>query len=190
MIEINLLPQELRTRREKPSGFDPKYFLYTAVGAVGLLIAVQLLLFVAGIVRSSQLVVLSANWKKMEPQRKELEAFKLQYDTLSKDAQVLQQLAAKRISFSEKLNKLSLNLPSGIWFNELTVSPDEFVLKGSAISQEKMEMALINQFISALKKDTGFFRDFATLDLNSFQVKNIGGYDTLDFLLTGTWKKK
>jgi Tfp pilus assembly protein PilN len=190
MIEINLLPHELRTRRDKTSGIDSKYFLYAAAATVGLLIALQALLLVAGIARSSQLVVLNANWKKMESQRKEVEAFKLQYDTVSKDTQVLQQLTLKRINWSEKLNKLSLNLPSGIWFNEITVSPKDFVLKGSAISQEKTDMAIINQFISTLKKDTGFFKDFATFDLNSFQVRNIGGYDIIEFILSGTWKAK
>ena len=190
MIEINLLPHELRTKRDKTSGIDSKYFLYAAVAVVGLLIAIQALLLVVGIVRSSQLVVLNANWKKMEPQRKELDAFKQQYDTVSKDVQILQQLALKRINWSEKLNKLSLSLPSGIWFNEIAVSPANFVLKVSAISQEKMEMAIINQFIGTLKKDAGFFKDFAAFDLNSFQVRNIGGYDTIDFILSGTWKTK
>jgi Tfp pilus assembly protein PilN len=191
MIEINLLPHELRTRREKSSsGIDPKYFFYAAAAVVGFLIVVQLLLLFAGVVRSSQLVVLSASWKKMEPQRKELEAVRQQFDTVSKDAQILQQLSVKRINWSEKLRKLSLNLPSGIWFNDISVSPTDFILKGSAVSQEKTEMALINQFIGALKKDAEFLKDFTSFDLNSFQVRNLGGYDIVDFILAGALKTK
>jgi Tfp pilus assembly protein PilN len=101
---------------------------------------------------------------------------------------MIQQLIGQRINWAEKLNKLSLNLPSGVWFNEIQVNSKEFILKASVISLQKEEMNLINAFIDNLKNDKDFFKDFNNLELNSAQKRVIGGYDVTDFILVGILK--
>jgi hypothetical protein len=96
----------------------------------------------------------------------------------------------RKLNWSEKLNKLSLNLPSGIWFNELSVSKKDFILKGSVLSLQKEEMNLVNKFIDSLKKDMVFFKDFTRLELSSIQMKTVVGYDVFDFVLTGKLKSR
>ncbi|MGE5197402.1 MAG: PilN domain-containing protein [Deltaproteobacteria bacterium] len=184
MIEINLLPQELRIKRNKTAVIEPKYFFYLIPFAFGLLITVQVWLLLVTVFRSYELSALNARWEKLSPQRKELDDLKQQYDAVSQDANITKQLIVKRINWAEKLNKLSLNLPSGVWFNEISVSPKEFVLKGAAVSVQKNEMTLINQFIESLKRDAAFLKDFNNLELTSFQVRSIGGYDAVEFILT------
>jgi Tfp pilus assembly protein PilN len=188
MIEINLLPQELKIKKQKSLDLEPKIFLKIFLLFLGLLIMAHMYLVVWGIFKGYQFYRLNAEWQKLSPQRKELDKFKQEYEFLSQDSRIIQQLAGQRINWSEKLNKLSLSLPSGVWFNEITLLRKDFTLKGSAVSLKKDEMSLINRFMQDLKNDAEFFKDFSTLELNSFQVKNVGGYDTVEFILQATLK--
>ena len=189
MIEINLLPEELKSKREKAArSIESRRILYFIPLVFGILIIIHLYLMVALIAKNLQLSKLNNKWQGLQPQRKILEDFKKGYEGLSDDASVIQQFTVQRIGWSAKLNKLSLSLPSGVWFREISVSRKDFILRGSAISLQKEEMNLINKFIDNLKKDSYFFKDFNNLELTSVQRKVIAGYDIADFTLVGTLK--
>jgi len=199
MIEINLLPEELRNKVikvNKPetvsatAGLEPKHFLLIIPLIFAFLICAQLITGLTGIVRFSRLSILNARWKSLEPERKALAEFNDKYNFVSGDTQAIQQLIRDRIIWSEKLNKLSLYLPSGVWFEELSVNSKELVLKGAVLSLNKEELNLINQFISKLKSDPVFFKDFNTLELTSAQKNTLGSYDITDFTLNSTLRAR
>ena len=186
MIEINLLPEELKpkTRKIGKVSIKSKPFLYLFPLLFAVLILVHICLAAVGIVKSFQFSQLNNKWKKLQPQRELLNNLKKEYDVLASNAKLIEELNSRRLNWSEKLNQLSLNLPSGIWFNEIQVSQKDFVLKGSAVSLQKEEMSLINKFIESLKNNTAFTRGFNNLELSSVQRKSIVGYDVVDFILT------
>jgi hypothetical protein len=195
MIEINLLPEELKvkTRANKTASMtvtkvDPKYFLRALPFALGLIIFIHLYLAAAGIMKSSQLSSLNKKWQSFQAQRKALEDFNQEHMVLSEDAKAIQRASQERLLWAQKLNSLSLDLPSGVWFNEVSFSAKDFILHGSVISLQKQEMSLINKFIDNLKNNTEFFKDFVKLELNSVGHKSFGGYDVADFNLTGVLK--
>lgn len=190
MIEINLLPGELKVKSKKLPHIETKYLFYLIPLVLGILIFIHIYLFVIGIAKNCQFAALNNKWQQLAPQKKALEEAEKGYELLSADAKMMQQLTSQRIIWSEKLNKLSLNLPSGVWLNEVKFTPKEFILTGSVVSLEKEEITLINKFMANLKNDTGFFKDFANLELNSVQKKTVGAYEIADFVLTGTLKQK
>ncbi len=196
IIEIDLLPEELKSgHKAKKAGaglvaLEPKYFLYLIPSIFGILICVHIYLAAITMVKNSQLSVLNNKWQRREPQRNELEGFNKEYATVSEYASALERLMQERVNWAQKLNKLSLDLPSGVWFNEISVSKDNFLLQGSVFSLGKQEMGLIKNFIDNLKNDPVFFSDFNNLELNSVQDKKIGGYDIVDFVLQGALKNK
>lgn len=192
MIEINLLPEELKvkTKRVGKVSIESKYFLYLIPLVFAVLILAHICLAAVGIVKSFQFSQLNSKWKKLEPQRELLNNLKKGYDVLASDAKLIQELNSRRLNWSEKLNRLSQDLPSGIWFNEILVSRKDFVLKASVVSLQREEMSLINKFIDSLKNDTRFLRDFNNLELGSIQKKSVGGYDVVDFILTAKLKAK
>lgn len=189
MIEINLLPEELKIKARK-RGFKPRQILYFIPLVFLILIIIHLYLAGTLIIRNFRLNALNKRWHNLEPQRKNLEEFQKEYVVLSDDAKVIQQLISQRTNWSEKLNKLSLRLPYGVWFNEISVTPSDFILRGSVVSLQKEEMNLINKFMDNLKSDSGFFKDFNNLELSSVQRKVIGGYDVIDFTLVGKLKSQ
>ena len=186
MIEINFLPKELKAQKDAP--FSPENLIYL----IPLLFAILLLIhFSLGIITIGKIIQVRASsqrWQKLEPQRKAMEGLRSELDLTSADAQKIKELSGQRLNWSLKLNKLSLNLPSGVWFRELSVTTKDFILMASVISLAKDEMALINKFIESLKNDANFFAGFSSLELGPIQRASIGGYDIIDFELIGKFK--
>jgi len=183
MIEINLLPQEARIKNKGPV-VKKEYFLYLLIFMFAGLICIHLGLAVLTLLRQNNLRLLENKWSKLSPQRKMLGESK--GDASIVDLPVLKKLLEQRVSWSEKLNKLSLKLPDGVWFNEISLKQDSFILKGGVISLTKVEMALINTFLGNLKDDKNFISDFSILEIDSAQRKIIGGYEIVEFNLNGT----
>jgi len=109
---------------------------------------------------------------------------------LSEDARAIKQLTDQRIDWAQKLNQLSLKLPSGIWFTSISISPSSLTLSGSVVSLQKQEMALIKRFMDSLKNDKDFFKDFSSLELSSVKTRTIVTYEVVDFNLIGNLKSK
>ncbi len=193
MIEINLLPEELKSRpraRRIGARIEPGHFIYLLPFVLGFLILIHIYLAGLAIFKERQLAVLTRNWERLAAQRKVLANFNKEYSLYSSEAQGMKQLFEKRLSWAQKLNKMSLLLPAGVWFREISVTPKDFSLQGSVVCLQKNDMSLIKQFIDNLKQDADFVKDFGTFELSSVQKKNIGSYGVSDFVLAGTFKSK
>lgn len=200
MIEINLLPEELRkkiVKQKKPEvvksstvGLEPKHAVLLVPVIFLLLILMHLFLGVSGLTKSGYLSMLNSKLRSFEPQKKELDIFNSEYKLASEDTQAIAQLLRERIFWSEKLNKLSLSLPGGVWFNNLSVNSKEMILQCSAVSLSKEELTLIKQLIDSLKNDPVFFKDFISLDMGSAVKRTLGSYDITDFTLNAKIKTK
>ena len=201
MIEINLLPEELRVKTKaksvehetvtKYAAFSQEQlFIYAIPALLGVLICAHIYFAVISISKSSQLVALNRQWVELEPQKKALDKFNNEYFAVSQDASLIQLLNSKRVLWAAKLNKLSLNLPSGVWFNQITINAKDIVIQGSVISLVKEEVKLINKLLENLKIDSEFSRDFTSFELSNVQKKNVAGYDIADFILTGALKAR
>ena len=126
MVEINLLPEELKARPKVKKigvavGFKPEYALYFIPLAFGILICAHIFLGIVNVAKSNQYRILNSQWKKLEPQRKLLESFNKENTVFSESAKAIQQLTEQRLNWAQKLNRLSACLPVGIWFNGLSV---------------------------------------------------------------------
>jgi hypothetical protein len=201
MIRINLLPEELRVKTKtknpehetvaKSSTFNQdQLFVYAIPVLLGLFICAHIYFTVISTSKNNQLMALNRKWIEIAPQKKLFDEFSNQYSVNSADASLAALLNSKRILWAQKLNKLSLNLPSGVWFDDITISAKDILIQGSVISLAKEEVNLINKLLENLKADNDFFKDFTSFELSNVQKKNVGGYDVADFMLTGVLKVK
>jgi len=188
MIEINLLSGEPKAVKAGKISIESKYFVYSIPLAFAVLLLAQTCLLTVGIAQAIQYNSLKGKWDKLIPQREELNNLKKNYEVSTSNAKLIQELNNRRISWSQKINRLSLDLPSGIWFNELQVSRKDFILKASAVSIRKEEMSLIKKFMDTLKGDTNFMKDLSSVELSSVQKRQIGAYDAVDFILSAKLK--
>jgi len=201
MIEINLLPEEFRVKvrikntetavSKTAAAFKQDlFFIYAIPAILGIFVALHLYFAVAIMFKNGKLISLNKKWLEMEPQKKVFDEFNKEFSAASADAGMAQGLINKRVAWTQKLNKLSLNLPSGVWFNEISTNSKGIIIQGSVISLEKEEMQMINKFMDNLKADAGFSKDFSGFELSNVQKRQIEGYEVADFVLTGVLKNK
>lgn len=202
MIEINLLPEELRVKfkAKSPEQVNPKgiaggaspdqLFIYAILALLGAFILAHLYFAVMIISKNGKLVALNQKWVKMEPQKKTFDEFNKEFSASSENIGITRSLISQRILWAQKLNRLSLDLPAGVWFNEITINSKNITIKGSVISLEKEEVGLINKLLDNLKTDADFAKDFSGFELSNVQKRSIGGYDVADFVFTGVLKNK
>ncbi len=201
MIEINLLPEELKAKIKIKSpelvtvrtgkGFNQdQIFIYALPVLLGVLVLVHIYLGFLSIIKNNQLVSLNRKWLDLAPQKKVLDEFNKEYSVVYADAGLIQLLSSQKIFWAQKLNELSLDLPSGVWFSGISISSKNITINGSVISLQKNEVALINKLLENLKADSEFSKDFIGFELSNIQKQSIGGYDISDFVLTGVLKTK
>jgi Tfp pilus assembly protein PilN len=188
MIEINLLPEELKGKIKKAeSGENARRLLFLIPAAFGVAVLAHVILVAVMVFLNLEIGSLNRKWQKAEPQRKMTEEFNKETQASAAELRLIQQLLDERISWAEKLNSLSLAMPSGIWLNEASYSLNkDFSLNASVISLEKEEIRIINRFMDNLKKSPGFFKGFNNLELGSIKKRVIASYDIADFTVTGS----
>ena len=191
MIEINLLPEELKAKiasRKAKVAFEVKYFIYLVPLVLVLLLIVHIYLGILLVGKYNQVGALNKKLRSLEPEKKQLEDFNKENASFTKDSFAIKALVDERVTWFEKLKALNNSLLPGIWFTELFVTPNDFTLRASVVSLQKEEMNTIKKFIDNLKNDAPFFKDFENLELSSVQRRTIGSFDVLDFALIGKLK--
>ncbi len=199
MIEINLLPEELKIKikgRQEHSGaktplaqMQEKLFIYGLGVILGLLILAHFYFMVQFVLKNNKLNSLNRKWAGMSAQRKVLDEFQ-GTSGAGQEAGLLGQLNRQRVLVSQKLNELSLQLPPGVWFDEISFNANTLTIKGSVVSLKKEEIQLINKLLDNLKTTGSFAKDFYGFELTKVQQRSLGGYDITDFILTGLSKAK
>ncbi len=197
MIEINLLPEELRNRvvkqvKPEPVRVDSKPGLQQLILLVPvifiLIFIAHIYLFFLGVIKVSHFNALNAKWERMLPERKSLEDFNNQQMLYSGSDREIQRFLNERVLWAQKLSRLSSVLPPGIWLKSMSVSGKVFQLQGKAVSLKKEEVVLIRSFIDDLKSRPNFINNFNSLELGAIQKEAIGSYEVADFTLTGSLK--
>jgi Tfp pilus assembly protein PilN len=196
------LPVELRAKARVKKAEAPltqgakfkvdqeKLFLYAIPAILGALILLHLYFAVLTIMRNNEMVSLNKKWLALEPQKKAFDDFNSEYSSVTFDASAIKRITQQRILWAPKLNKLSSNLPSGVWFHEVFMNGKSLNIQGSVISLQKEEVSLLNKFLDNLKMDKDFSADFFNQEVSFVQKKNIGGYDIADFVIVGVLKSK
>ncbi|MCX5694243.1 MAG: PilN domain-containing protein [Candidatus Omnitrophica bacterium] len=197
MIEINLLPEELKlkTKGRNPDQvvvksplalIQDRVFIYIIPVILVLFILVHLFFAVLFISKNGRLVSLNHKWMDLATEKKALDAFNREFSVSPQDAGLLAQLNRQRSLWAQKLNKLSLCLPAGVWFSEIIFNKSTLTIRGCVISLQKDEVSLINKLLDSLKTVPEFSNDFTSLELSNIQKRSLGGYDISDFILVGT----
>jgi Tfp pilus assembly protein PilN len=196
MIEINLLPEEQKAKTRKAvssaspavAGFDPSYLIYAVPVTIGVLLFAHLYLGSVNFSKQRRLDALNKESAGLEAQRQKIVNFRAESEVNSQDAQIIDELTNKSIRWSEKLNRLSLDLPPGIWFNDIAISRKTLEIKASVFSLESNGVDLINKFLLNLKNDKDFINSFVSVETGNMVTKKIGSYEVMDFTATGTLK--
>ena len=198
MIEIDLLPQEFRTKKKAFLTRSPKKEMILAV--LGCLVLFHLFLISLTAMSTKRLKSLKKTWQELVPKRERLDGLKKQLSEINARIPLLEQVIKNRILWSKKLNQLSELMVNGIWLNELSVETKKaqargqplkyLIIQGSCASRTKDEPALIGRFMQNLKDDPSFSSDFAEIELGPIEKRLINQTAVMDFILTCRFKQE
>ncbi|MBN1353894.1 MAG: PilN domain-containing protein [Candidatus Omnitrophica bacterium] len=119
MIELNLLPEELKKKRIKIE--LPDLPLFSVAGTfIAILVALQLALWGLIFLSDKQVTMLTKAWNEMAPEKANLDALKTSITNTTKKTKAIEELIKKRRSWTRLLNELSSSVTPNVWLTELT----------------------------------------------------------------------
>ena len=189
MVEINLLPEELRKKKSEPVfnlNIEAEKLRFLAIGgAAGLLILIVIALSLGSFIRKAQINTLLAREKVFSDRLSKIDGINKEIAMLKAKMAVLDQLTKRKFLWTEKLNQLSDLILPGIWFTHIyTDSENRLMIEGSVISKSEEAMASVGKFMKNIKDDQRFFKDFKSIKLESVQRKNKEERDAVDFKIS------
>jgi len=189
MIEINLLPEELRKKKSEPVfnlNMEAEKLRFLAIGGTaGILILIVITLSLGSFIRKAQTNDLLAREKVFSDRLSAIEGINKEIAVLKAKMAVLDQLTKRKFLWTEKLNRLSDMVLPGIWFTHIyTDSENRLMIEGSVISKSEEAMASVGKFMKNVKDDQQFFKDFKSIKLESVQRKNKEERDAVDFKIS------
>lgn len=190
MIEINVVPQELRKRKKQkllPGGVDipPEVVIGSIGGLFFLLILVHIGLLFLNITRMKEHKLLKQEWAAVSPQKDAVDEVVNQMRQLqNKYKAIVDVTGGETVWWAEKLNLISNELPRGVWLTKVALTNEMLFIEGSAISKNQDELINVHKFTSNLRRQSKFMGDLTELELGSIQRRTERGIDVADFLIT------
>lgn len=191
MININLVPENLRKRRKTPlfsvNALNlPKEAIVGMLGGLlVLLFAIHFLLQMVIFTRFIQHARAKKQWERILPEKQKVDVVINELRSLQNKLSSIDKITnEKKILWAQKLNALSDVVPRGIWFNKLTLDDRLLIIDGSAVSKTRDEMVSVGNFTSSLKADTNFMAGLNNLELGSIQRRQLKALDLVDFVIT------
>lgn len=195
MIEINLLPKEFK--KEKPKIKIPdvtKVFLPVGAVLMGILIFIHIILGSSLMFKKRTHARLDREWNDILPEKNDVDMLKKDVKRIEQKVASIDELMVKRILWSQKLNSLSDSMIPGIWLTKLSLAGAKesggsyLNIEGCAISTYGDETATVGRFISSLKGNKDFFKDFSQIELESMQIKTIKDIEAMNFKISCFFK--
>ena len=127
MIEINLLPDELKKSRKGLKKLDLATLnlksipvMKIGLAAAGILILLHGGLFAAASYSKTNLKELSKKYNEIIPNIREAEVLKSRSVMMVKKVNAINELMVKRFSWAKKLNALSDSMTQGVWLTDIS----------------------------------------------------------------------
>ncbi|MFC1667733.1 PilN domain-containing protein [Candidatus Omnitrophota bacterium] len=185
IIEINLLPEEMRKQKKYPFKLDlemGKVKILIGGIAVGALILLFIVLSLGSFVRKRQIVRLTVEEQRTAAQKSQVEAVDKEISILKTKMNALGDITRRRFLWSKKLNELSDLVLPGIWLTRIyTDSEERLMIEGSVISKKGKAMASVGKFMKNIRERGSFFQDFSNIKLETVYQRSAEVRDVVDF---------
>jgi hypothetical protein len=207
VIEINLLPQELKPKPSVFSGINFKGLdinsipiLKIAVGIGVGLVLLQAAVSIIGILSNAELASATKKYSEISSDKKVADALKAKVANINKRSGAIDELIVKRVSWARKINLLSDCVTPGIWLSELyydetpvtgkanEVKIESLMISGYASGAGEQGAALIGKFIKSLQENDDFYADMASVNLVSTKSDKVDKQDVMSFRIACIYK--
>ncbi|MCD6093501.1 MAG: PilN domain-containing protein [Candidatus Omnitrophica bacterium] len=160
MLEINLLPLQMRRRKE----LFPPSFLFR-LGGLFLILLIVISLITAGI-----------RWQKGISCRRIEEKWRGFFQLEDKNRRLeiekgnLEKYLKRKILWAEKFDLINQLIPPGVWLTKLYWGKEKeeekvFIIEGQSLALKGGAVESVIKFMDNLKNNPAFFVDFKKIDL-------------------------
>ncbi len=191
MIEINLLPPQLRRRKKGRGllggGFNiPREVIVGLVGGLFvILLLISILLQTTIFIKFVQRKALKMEWEETLPSKTRVDAVISQLRNLQSKVKSIENITgAEDIVWSTKLNDISDSVPRGVWIKSIIGNEQRLAIEGSSVRKIKDEMINVHDFAANLKAQKHFSKNIDNLEVGSIQRRNIKNIEVADFSIT------
>ena len=189
MININLIPPHLRQRRKSRLwgrlNIPLEIIIGCGAGLLMFLALIHILLLLLNVRKLAYHQILKGKWEAMAPDKENVDSVINEMRAVQGKYKAIEDIVTKGgVSWAQKLNLLSDNLPRGMWFNKLVLDDEMLLVEGSAISRDTNEIINVHRLTVGLKENAEFMRDFVDLELGSIQRRKIKNVEIADFVIT------
>jgi hypothetical protein len=206
MIEIDLLPKELRAKK-KTIGGEGVFDLYAMPAAAvvvftALLVWVFIAFFEGG--KSRRVDELYSKWEEIKPQKQRFDQLSAEIAEVEKALEFVKKISKTEINWSKLLGGLNEAVTPGMWLSRLNLEgkgktfdyksptdvPERLILTGYVIGNSEVATAGVARFIASLKETKDFEDFFEEIELLDMRSQELSGEDTMFFRLKCEFKKK
>lgn len=194
MIEINLVPENLRKKRKRRGTGAPSIstlpketFIGVCGGFLGLLLFMHVILqgvITLKFVRHTQY---KKQWEEILPEKakvdKVLDALKKMQARVKS---VEEAVGSEHILWSKKLNEISDDMAGGVWLKKIELIENTLFIQGRAVSKDNTEILRAHKFASNLKNDKGFKKYFSDIEIGIHRTTRLGTASVADFTVSAT----
>ena len=96
----------------------------------------------------------------------------------------------KSVLWAPKFNIISDVIPKGLWIRKMTLDKAGLTIEGSAVSKNQNEINNVGLFLSVLKQNNDFIKDFSSLEVNSIQRAKSSSVEEADFTVMAKLKNE
>ncbi len=192
MIEINLLPEELRKKEERVNLLAELPIKRGAIVCVIAFFGLQILATIGAFYLSVHFNWIKAEVAKLNELNKDIIAQKASTALIKRKIQQADAAAKRPFLWSSFLNALSDATTKGVWLTKFSITNDGKIshlrLDGSVVGKGE-ETAYTGKFIKELKTNPFFKGLFDEIELETMNQKRIKDFDVYDFVILCTFKK-
>lgn len=193
MIELNLLPEELRIKKIQKIELPDIPIIPIGIGIAVLLVTLHLVTVLFAARNKNVLTHVKTKWEAYLPQKKELDLLAKQVSDAKRKIKAIEDLTKGRILWSEIMNNLSHAVLANIWLSKLSYEDRNaqpvLLLEGYALGSSDEGTASVGRFINALEDNKGFFPYFRDIELESIRRDSIDGKEIMQFRLICVFKE-
>ena len=194
MIELNLLPDELKIKRKQSVEWQElpivPVIAWVTVGVIFLHAASVSVVEM----NKKYLNTLKEEWGSYEPKRKELDSLKKKVEDVNAKVKAIDELTEGRLIWAKKINSVSDSMLPNIWLSTFSYSDEGnkavLLLEGYVSGGSEEGTASVGRFINSLKKNENFFSDFEEVELEDIKRSMVEKQEVMKFRLRCPFKKK
>jgi len=205
MIEINLLPKELRKKKKKAkevsvSAISLPVFeaqiLPICAGVIGLFISLNIILSLLTGINNFRAARMGSTWTKLQPQKEIMDQMKKERGELEIKLGLANKVSNPYVQWTQLLSGLNQSVIPGIWLQsfkpvfpaagrkgstESAKFPTMIKLNGYALGASEVATATVARFINSLKSNEDFSIFFDDIEMQDIRSKVMDGKEAMQF---------